>query len=195
DGPGQWRRVHCRPMRTALVLLCAACASPQPRPEASPAPAAPAPAAPAEKTYSGHGAASVPKEALEKYAPRPIPDDLARDIQSMLDVRAPGPGVPAPDGSALYFNWRVTGVLQMWRLDGPQRFPVQLTGGQDQTLIAAVTPDGSALVVQRDRKGGENPGLDLQHPKGGPLQPIQHKPGVQTEFQFVTDDSRFVYFR
>ena len=190
--------------RRFLAVLCAAaCATGAHKPDAAPVPAAaaPAPSAPAAAapaaaaSYSGHGASSVSPEILAKYAPRPIADELARGIQAMLDVRAPGAGIPAPDGSALYFNWRVTGVSQVWRLDGPMRFPTQLTGGQDATRIAAVTPDGSALVVQRDRKGEENPGLYLQDPQGGPLQVIQHKPAVQTEFLFVSDDSRYVYFR
>jgi dipeptidyl aminopeptidase/acylaminoacyl peptidase len=75
------------------------------------------------------------------------------------------------------------------------RFPLQLTGGQDQTTVPDITPDGAELIVQRDRKGEENPGLYLVSPQGGPLQLIQHKPGVQTTFQFVSDDGRYVYFR
>lgn len=192
--------------RRFLAVLCAAaCATGPQKPDAAPVPAAAAPvpaaaapaaAAPAAAaSYSGHGASSVSPEILAKYAPRPIADELARGIQAMLDVRAPGAGIPAPDGSALYFNWRVTGVSQVWRLDGPMRFPTQLTGGQDATRIVAVAPDGSALVVQRDRKGEENPGLYLQDPQGGPLKVIQHKAAVQTEFLFVSDDSRYVYFR
>ena len=152
-------------------------------------------ALPSTATYSGHGAASVSKDILEKFAPKPLADTLSRKIQTMLDVRAPGAGALAPDGKALYFSWRVTGVPQVWRIDGPMRFPIQLTGGQDATLLKDIAPDGSFLVISRDRKGEENPGLYLQDPQGGPLQVIQHKPGIQTEFQFVSDDSRWVYFR
>ncbi|MCC6525940.1 MAG: S9 family peptidase [Polyangiaceae bacterium] len=113
----------------------------------------------------------------------------------MLDVRAPGSGLLAPDGKTLFFTWAVTGVRQIWRLDGPQRFPVQLTGGEDATSLAGITPDGKKLLVVRDRAGEENPGLYLQDPAGGALSPIQHVEGVQTFFEFVTDDSRYVYFR
>ena len=113
----------------------------------------------------------------------------------MLDVRAPLGGSVSPDGKALYFMWNVTGVTQLWRLDGPKRFPVQLTGGEDDAALDAITPDGAALVIARDRNGEENPGLYLQKPTGGPLQVIQHTPGVQTFFEFITDDSRFIYFR
>jgi dipeptidyl aminopeptidase/acylaminoacyl peptidase len=146
-------------------------------------------------TYSGHGASSLSKEVLEKFAPKPIPDDLSRNIQAMLDVRAPGSGVVAPDGSALYFTWRVTGVHQMWKLSQPMGWPLQLTGGQDRTQIAALTHDGKKLIVQRDRKGEEYFGLYVQDAAGGPLQLVQHKPKVQTLFEFLSDDGRWAYYR
>ena len=129
--------------------------------------ALPAPSAP-QTAYKGHGAESVPSEVIAQYAPKPLPSDLARRIQSMMDVRAPGLGQPAPDGSRLYFGWSVTGTAQVWRLDGPNTFPVQLTGGEDRTTLADVFPDGKTLVLQRDRKGEENPGLYVMPAAGGP---------------------------
>jgi dipeptidyl aminopeptidase/acylaminoacyl peptidase len=149
---------------------------------------------PAASAYSGHGAESVPPELLEKYRPRPLPPDLARRIESLMDVRAPGIGRLSPDGKALYFSWTITGVPQVWRLDGPRRFPQQLTGGEDNTSLASITPDGRTLVLERDRKGEENPGLYLQPAAGGPLEAIQHVHGVQTHFEAVSSDSRYVYF-
>jgi protease II len=161
-------------------------------------PPAPAPAA-AKKTaapaYRGHGAGSVAPDVLAKFASPPLPADLSRSIQMMFDLRPPGAGVVSPDGKRLFFNWRVTGTSQIWRLDGPQRFPVQLTGGEDTTRLAAVAPDGSFLLVSRDRAGEEYPGLYLQSPDGGPLQVIQHQPRVQTFAEFISDDGRHVYFR
>lgn len=148
----------------------------------------------AQTPYRGHGVGSVAPEVLTRYAPRPLPPDLARHIQALMDVRAPGLGVPAPDGSRLFFGWSVTGTTQVWRLDGPDRFPVQLTGGEDQTTPVAVTPDGRAVVVQRDRKGEENPGLYLLPAEGGPLAAVQHRPGVQTFFDFVSPDGEWVYY-
>ncbi|TPW21796.1 MAG: hypothetical protein FD126_320 [Elusimicrobia bacterium] len=146
-------------------------------------------------SYAGHGAESVSKEVLEKFAPKPIPEDLARSIQARQDIRSPGMGQLSPDGKRLFFNWRVTGVSQIWRLDGPMTFPVQMTAGQDPTGLADVTPDGKTLVLSRDRKGEENPGLYLQDAAGGALRVIQHKKGVQTGFEFVSPDGRWVYYR
>jgi dipeptidyl aminopeptidase/acylaminoacyl peptidase len=154
-----------------------------------------APASGTASTYSGHGASSVAPEVIAKFAPKPLPDDVARAIQSMLDVRAPGGGIVSSDGKRLFFTWNVTGTRQVWRLDGPEHFPVELTGGEDQTSLANIAPDGSYLIIQRDRKGEENPGLYLQNPEGGPLSLVQHLPQVQTEFQFVSNDSRYIYFR
>ncbi|MBK9089588.1 MAG: S9 family peptidase [Holophagales bacterium] len=112
----------------------------------------------------------------------------------MMDVRAPGLGQPAPDGGRLFFGWSVTGTAQVWRLDGPNTFPVQLTGGEDRTTLADVFPDGKTLVLQRDRKGEENPGLYVMPAAGGPLTQVQHVKGVQTFFQFVSADGRWVYY-
>jgi Tol biopolymer transport system component len=144
--------------------------------------------------YTGLGAASLAPEILEKYRPKPLPPELSSRIQSLMDVRAPGIGRVSPDGKALYFTWSITGISQIWKIDGPKRFPRQLTGGEDSTQLAATTPDGSKLVVQRDRKGEENPGLYLQSPDGGPLELIQHIHGVQTHFEAVSSDSKYVYF-
>lgn len=170
-------------------------ASAQPAPQLSAPPPVPPATSAAASGYAGHGAQSVSPEVLARFAPKPLPGEVSRRIQSMLDVRAPAGGVIAPDGKSLFFGWSVTGVGQVWKLDGPRRFPVQLTGGEDATTVAATTPDGSELVIVRDRAGEENPGLYLQKPEGGPLTLIQHKPGVQTFFQFVSDDSRWVYYR
>jgi dipeptidyl aminopeptidase/acylaminoacyl peptidase len=157
---------------------------------------APVPAAPsATKAYAGHGAGSVSPEVLAKFAPPTIPAGLSGRIQAVFDVRSPAPGLISADGKRLFFAWTVTGTQQVWRLDGPQRFPVQLTGGEDRTAPIAIAPDGSFLLVSRDRGGEEYPGLYWQSPEGGPLHLIQHLPKVQSEGQFISDDSRYVYFR
>lgn len=162
----------------AILLLSAAVAAP----------------AFAQTTYKGHGAESVPREVLAQFAPKPLPPDLAARIQTMMDVRAPGMGVVTPDGTRLFFGWSVTGTSQVWRLDGPDRFPVQLTGGEDRSFVAGVTPDGRFVIVQRDRRGEENPGLYLVPADGGAPIPIQHVPSVQTFFDFVTPDGEWIYF-
>src|SRR6185503_3351643 len=160
-----------------------------------PAPSAAPSAAPAAASYQGHGLSSVAPEILAKFAPVPLPSEVSRKIQALLDVRSPNPGQLTPDGKSLYFGWSISGTRQVWRLDGPQRFPVQMTGGEDRTELLGITPNGRRLILARDRKGEENPGLYLQDPKGGPLEVIQHKPKVQTFFQGVTDDARTLYYR
>lgn len=144
--------------------------------------------------YSGHGAATVSPEILARFAPPPLPPELARGVQAMMDVRAPGMGTVSPDGARLFFGWSVTGSGQVWRLDGPDRFPIQMTGGEDRTTLAGISPDGKTLFVQRDRKGEENPGLYTTSADGGPLVPIQHIMEVQTFFDFVTEDGKAIYF-
>ncbi len=153
------------------------------------------PAAAQQPAYQGHGADSVPPEVLAKFVAPPLPSELSRKIQTAMDVRAPGGGQLSPDGSRLYFSWAVTGTAQVWSLDGPNRFPVQMTGGEDRTSLAEITPDGKTLVLSRDRKGEENPGLYLMPAEGGPMKVVQHLPKIQTAFSFVSDDGKWLYFR
>jgi protease II len=144
--------------------------------------------------YSGLGADSVASEVLARYAPPGLPTGAARRIQAMLDVRAPGAGVLAPGGGRMFFGWSVTGTPQVWRLDGPGTFPVQMTGGEDPTTVAGVTPDCRRLVLSRDRAGEENPGLYLQAAEGGQLREVFRRDGVRAFPSFVSDDGRYLWF-
>jgi dipeptidyl aminopeptidase/acylaminoacyl peptidase len=144
--------------------------------------------------YKGLGAESVKPEVLSKYSPPEIPSELSRKIQILLDQRAAGAGRLTPDGKKLFYSWAVTGSVQVWRLDGPNTFPVQMTGGEDRTTVAEITPDGKKLILQRDRSGEENPGLYWQNVQGGPLHLIQHAPKVQTRLAFTSEDSKRLYF-
>ena len=89
--------------------------------------------------YSGLGAESVTPATIAKYAPPPLDPAVSRRIQALLDVRTPGMGAVSPDGKRLYFSWDVTGSGQVWRLDGPNSFPIQMTGGEDATGVRAIT--------------------------------------------------------
>lgn len=178
----------------ALLVVLASSPAAAPAPPAAPPGAATAPAPASAPGYAGHGVASVDAATLARFAPRPFDPALTRRVQAMMDVRSPGLGLLTDDGKRMFFSWTVTGTSQVWRLDGPDRFPVQLTGGEDRTTIAAVTPDGKTLVVQRDRKGEENPGIYLLPAEGGALTAVQHLPGVQSFAAFVSRDGRWLYY-
>jgi dipeptidyl aminopeptidase/acylaminoacyl peptidase len=149
---------------------------------------------PAHAQYSGLGKDSLDPAILKRYAPPALPPNITRPIESMLDVRSPGLGMVTPDGKRMFFTWGITGTVQVWRLDGAQKFPSQVTGGQDATTIAGMTPDGKYLLLSRDRQGEENAGLYLQSSNGGELEVIQHLAGVRTALQYVDNDSRTIYF-
>ena len=61
-------------------------------------------AAQSQGAYAGHGADSVPREKIVKYAPPPLPAEVTRRIQTMLDVRGAVLGLIAPDGKRLFFT-------------------------------------------------------------------------------------------
>ena len=145
-------------------------------------------------TYSGHGSEFISPEILEKFAPKPIAPDKLNRIEAMLDVRSPGMGLLNSDGKNLYFSWDITGTKQIWKLNKRYGFPVQMTGGQDRTRLSTVTSDGKYLVLSRDEKGNEYPFIYLQKTSGGPLEFIAGQKKVISTAQFVTPDSRYLYY-
>ena len=76
-------------------------------------------------------------------------------IQAMLDVRAPGLGLIAPNGDKLYFCWRITGTPQVFRLDKPMGFPIRATSTQVGVYLIAFLPNvlGYGLLLARWLRG------------------------------------------
>jgi protease II len=161
----------------------------------APKQAAPTKPEPKASGYSGLGAESVSAQEIAKYAAPALDERMSRKIQTMLDVRGSGAGLITSKGDRQIFTNRTTGSLQIWRQDGPMKFPIQLTGGEDRTGAVALAPDDSFIVVSRDVGGQENPGLYLMSLDGGALRLVQHTPKVQTTLQYISDDSKALYYR
>ena len=179
-----------------VCLLASQAFAQAPRQAPRPVPPAKQPARPAVPGgYTGLGAESVSPQDIARFGAPPLDPAVSRRIQAMLDVRGAGNGIITSKGDRMLFTSRVTGSFQVWRQDGPMRFPVQLTGGEDRTFVAGIAPDDSFAVVSRDVGGQENPGLYLLSLEGGALRLVQHTPKVQTFLQFISDDSRTLYFR
>ncbi len=188
--------------RMTLVSLClmsSVAVADSAKPAAKPDPFATAKPAPGGKPaaaagYSGLGAESVTPEMIAQFAPKPLDERVSRKIQTMIDTRGAGGGILTSKGDRMVFNTRVTGTMQVWRQDGPMKFAVQLTAGEDRTTAVAIMPDDRWLVVSRDSGGSENPGLYLLSIEGGPLKVILHTPKVQTALQFIADDGKSLVY-
>ncbi len=147
-----------------------------------------------QTSYSGLGSESLSAETIKAFAPPALGDEISKQIQRMLDIREPARGIPSNDGESIYFTWNVTGKYQVWKTSKKQGFPEQLTGGENPAYLTGLLPNDEFLVISRDQKGEENPGLYLLSSAGGKLKKIFHEPKVQASFQGASEDSQFVYF-
>lgn len=144
--------------------------------------------------YKGLGTESVSAETLKKYAPPALNPVMTNKLKKMFDVTAPGMGMLSPDKKTLFFTWRVTGISHVWKIDGPQKFPVQLTSGSDAVTLSEIAPNGQFLIISKDSNGEENPGIYKLDLKTGQISEIYRKSKVQSRFDFITDDSKTIYF-
>lgn len=145
-------------------------------------------------SYSGLGKESVSADILKKYAPPSLNAEMSNKLKKMFDISSPGMGMLSPDKKSLYFTWRVTGQSQVWMIDGPRRFPKQLTSGADAVTIEEIAPNGKFLIISKDVNGQENPGLFSLDLTTGLINELYRKEKVQVHFSFITDDSRYIYF-
>src|SRR5689334_8721872 len=88
-----------------LFFACGPAPEPAKLPPVTSAHAPPSDARGPKKGYAGHGAESVSPETLARFAAPPLPADVSRRIQAMLDIRAPIGARLSPDGKSLYFAW------------------------------------------------------------------------------------------
>lgn len=144
--------------------------------------------------YKGLGSESVSAETLKKYAPPALNPVMTNKLKKMFDVTAPGMGMLSADKKTLFFTWRVTGISHVWKIDGPQKFPVQLTSGSDAVTLSEVSPDGKFLIISKDSNGEENPGIFKLDLSSGLITELYRKAKVQSRFSFITDDSKTIYF-
>ncbi|MES3038755.1 MAG: prolyl oligopeptidase family serine peptidase [Bdellovibrionota bacterium] len=145
-------------------------------------------------TYKGLGKDSVTSEVLKKFEPPAVDPKLKDKITRMLDMQSPGMGIIDSNTGRLFFSWKVTGITQVWRIDGPLKFPIQMTTGTDPVGINQITPDGKFLVLGIDKDGQENPGIFIQSTEGGPVEKLFQKEKVQARFQFMSPDGKFIFF-
>lgn len=145
------------------------------------------------KNYEGIGSESVSANDIAEYAPKNPDPKIMNKVQLGLDIRTPSMGYLTEDGKDLYVGWNVTGSTQVWKLNAPMSFPVQLTGGEDRTNIVGVTPQGK-LLLTRDIGGEENPGIYMMDKNGGELREIFKKKKVRAGINYVALDGSFFLF-
>lgn len=148
----------------------------------------------APASYSGLGKESVSEKDLQKYAPPKLDPAAEKQIREMMDITSPGAGILSPDKKQFFFTWKITGVHQIWTLDGTRSFPIQLTGGKDSTRIEDITSDGKWLVISQDKDGAENPGLYLLSPDGLQRKTIFENPKVRAFMSFVSEDAKYLIY-
>lgn len=145
--------------------------------------------------YQGHGGSSLSEETIQKYEAKPLSDTMAKRVRSTLEIDSTSSGILTNDGKELFFNWRVTGVDQIWKVQGPLKFPTQMTGGEEASYLLGISPDGKKIYISRDSKGDEYTGIFYQDRNGGEVKEIYRKNKVKALLQLISSDNRTLYFR
>ena len=106
----------------------------------------------------------------------------------------PSRGVLTPNGKTLFFDWAVTGISQVWKMNAPLRFPEQVTTGPQETSAIVVTPDEKNLVLSRALPGDTGIGIYLMPVDGGKLVTVIQERGVAAHYVWITNGGEIIYY-
>jgi len=115
------------------------------------------------------------------------------DIERYLNVRSAWGASLGPEGE-LAFLLDTTGSGQVWRLDGPQAWPRQLTHGEEPVSFASWSPTRSELVFGRDEGGNERTQLFRLAGDGSETVPLTATPEAKHQFGGWSHDGNTVAF-
>lgn len=116
--------------------------------------------------------------------------DPAVLFQRFLNVRSAGGPSLSPDGKQCVFLTNITGVSQVWRVDGPEGWPHQLTFADDRVQAVGYSPTGDLLVFGRDQGGNENTQIFSLKPDGTNLRNLTNDPETRHFIGGFTDDGK-----
>ncbi|MEW6279307.1 MAG: S9 family peptidase, partial [Candidatus Eremiobacterota bacterium] len=102
-------------------------------------------------------------------------------------------GSPGP-GASVAFLTNITGVNQVWRVQSPGSWPVQLTFEPDRVASVTCSPDGKWLCFERDQGGDEHNQLYLIPPQGGVPRALTANPKAIHSFGGFSPDSGRIAF-
>lgn len=145
-------------------------------------------------TYSGHGSQSLPQEIINKYAPKPLDPELTAKLETLMEIRNPSSGVMSEDGTFVLFNWNVSGLSHVWRLDLEGGVPVQLTGGVQSARLVGLSPLGDVFYFSRDQNGDEYFGLYEMSVSGGDARVIVARERVMVGLQYISSDNQTLLY-
>lgn len=113
-------------------------------------------------------------------------------IQQYLNIRGAGGPRFSCDDKKIYFSQSVTGTSQIWSLDKPAGWPMQVTFFEDRVSGYAVNPKRDLILVEKDAGGSEYDQFFLMDGNGSGIEMLtDNKPKVLNGFGSWADDGSF----
>lgn len=113
-------------------------------------------------------------------------------IEQYLNIRGAGGPRFSYDDSKIYFSQTVTGTSQIWMLDKPAGWPMQVTFFDDRISGYSVNPKRDLILVEKDAGGSEYDQFYLMDGNGGGMEMLtDNKPKVLNGFGSWSDDGSF----
>ncbi|MCZ6601621.1 MAG: S9 family peptidase [Planctomycetota bacterium] len=127
---------------------------------------------------------------------QPVSPDQDSEVlfRRFLNIRSSGAPAMSPGGSQMAFMTNITGVNQVWRIDGAGAWPHQLTFGENRVMGVTWSPTGDSLIFSRDDGGNERRQIFLLKPDGTGLKDLTGDPEWIHFFGDFSPDGKRISF-
>lgn len=116
------------------------------------------------------------------------------DVEQFLRTFAIGDFAVSPDEKQLVFSTNLSGKYNLWAMNLPNTFPMQLTFIDQSCQGLLYDKQGQFIIAGFDQNGDENTqfyGLPLQ---GGTLKPIIYEEGTRNAGPILSEDGKKLYY-
>jgi protease II len=122
-----------------------------------------------------------------------LDNKILAKIERGLDFKTIKSGVLSEDGNALYFEWDITGVNQIWKLNSPIGSVAQITSGRDFSKVFGITSHGK-LLITRNTPENDSAGIYLASSENEELEEVFNKKKCYAKIIYLSIDGGFIFF-
>ena len=116
------------------------------------------------------------------------------DITRYMNIRGSSAPTFSPDGKRVAFLTNITGTPQVWMISATGGWPEQMTFYSDSVGFVNWSPDGNGLLFGKATGGDENTQLYWMSPDGSEIKALTSDPKVRHNFGGWSHDGKFISY-
>jgi dipeptidyl aminopeptidase/acylaminoacyl peptidase len=115
-------------------------------------------------------------------------------LERYLSIRGAGSPVYSNDGKKIFIKTSISGTSQIWMIEKPMQWPIQITNFQNRVKFYSYSPLEDLILFQKDIDGSERDQIFLMKPDGTNIVNISDNDNAKYRFGFWSETDDVFYY-